>query len=289
MRPTNSKAWWKVAAIPALLAGCFTGVFGDDYKPLHCAGDPDCAVGQRCLRDRAGSSCKSPEQTTCSAVGCAPGTTCSDGTCRTVCEGAGALSCLNGQACKGAVCVGDDPTRDPPVGGTGGAGGAGGASSAGGGGAGGSAGGAACGHDNECPGGICIGSACLVTCASYSDCPSTPCSIGGREVCNVAKSIDGHLGSVCGCPAVPLAVGTACNDASQCSSNVCANNTFCSLDCGVNGPCGELATCMKVMVDSGLQCFPNCNQDSDCKRFGPGLSCKVGTTQLSTSAKVCAM
>jgi hypothetical protein len=128
-------------------AGCFGGVFGSDYRA--CGGDTDCKNGERCLATRGGNVCVDAPGSACTSTPgrCPDGTTCApDGVCRTTCNVTGGLSCVVGQVCSGAVCVGSDPHHDPGViaSGAGGMTGAGGAASAEGGmtGAGGAASGA---------------------------------------------------------------------------------------------------------------------------------------------------
>ncbi len=43
---------------------------------------------------------------------CPMGTTCASGECRAVCTAA-SVPCLDGQACLGSVCIGNDPSHDP--------------------------------------------------------------------------------------------------------------------------------------------------------------------------------
>lgn len=244
MRPTKSKMWWKLAAVPALLAGCLTGEFGDDYKPLHCTGDADCPTG-RCLRDQAGSSCKSAEQAACATSACAPGTICSDGTCRTVCEGAGALSCLNGQACKGAVCVGDDPVHDPSGGGAGGGGAAGsggaGASASGTSGAGGS-GGSSGSSGASGTGGTAN------PCSDAADCQKC-CDPGGSGMAAWANLFV----ATCGCGSQALCT-------SECSLN-------CEVSVALQSSC---VTCLNSIPDTAtckVMAFSQCDAKSPCSNY----------------------
>lgn len=105
------------AAALACAAGCFEGVFADDYRT--CSSDPDCQNGERCLMTGTGAVCVTAQDSRCSSnASCPTGTACgADGACRTVCDASGAARCLVGQSCKDAVCVGNDARHDPAAGG----------------------------------------------------------------------------------------------------------------------------------------------------------------------------
>lgn len=228
--------WFAAAAAIASAAGCFGGVFADDYRT--CSSDPDCHNGERCLMTATGAVCVTSQDSRCTSnASCPGGTACgADGACRTACDASGSLPCLVGQACTDAVCVGIDPRHDPSpsAAGAGGAGGAGAGGTEGGSAGSGASGAAQCSGDAQCLGGHCIVGqppTCRRSCVKSTDCLST-------EVCDAVDTLGNVNAFVCVAPAGTQSVGDACTNDSHCKpGSDCKNKIFCSKACKTDVEC----------------------------------------------------
>lgn len=142
--------------------------------------------------------------------------------------------------------------------------------------------------------GMCCQTATPVCCAKDATCAAraadcnAPMTCAGRSCATSSGCCDGftcaRFGKTCHA-AANLAVGDACDVASQCASKRCLNG-YCTKSCAATADCGSANYCLDTSL-FGLICVPFCTGNPDCAVFGAGVTCQMSTDPKGLTLRGC--